>query len=337
MRVVAISCFLLLSAVCMPAIAQTAPLEENQKAVLVFDIRMDSIRGSKLAQELKLADKFSAMQSQSGDEGLDPASLDRIFGAMSAPEDMQSAMSIEMGEMPMNFFVKMYFNDEAAVNKLFAKIENENGGTVDHDGQTFYKTPEQAGAPAGILIHKVDTKTVEVGTETFLFQPNRNLLTDNLAAAAQGTPEAAVRLAMDFAGAKGLVAEMVAMGKQNAPDPTVGVYMDLIDNIKDISIVIDVSGGDLLTVKANGVNEEDAVELKEGLDSLLGMAKMGIQGALPMIREQDADGAAVAENFANSLSASNEGTVVSIKIPTPTGFNAWVGKQAEQLELLFGG
>ena len=331
MRVAAFSLFLLLSAVCAPVIAQTTPLEEMQKAVVVFDIRLDTIRGSALAQELKLTEKLSAMRAQSGHDGLDLTKIDRIFGAMSAPENMESAMALQANQiedLPVDFFVRMYLNEEAAADVLFAKIENENGGTVVHDGRTFYKMPEMVGAPTGLLIHKVDAKTIDFGTETYLFQPDRNVLTANLAAAAQGKPDAAVRMAIDFSGAKELMAELMAAAKQNAPNPMFEGFIDLIDNIKDLAIILDVSGGDLVSVKATGVNQADAIELKEGLDGLLFLGKTSIQGMLPMIREQDPDGAAVMEKIAESLNATNENETVKIAIPTPEGFSAWVVQQA---------
>ena len=154
------------------------------------------------------------------------------------------------------------------------------------------------------------------------------VLTANLAAAAQGKPDAAVRMAIDFSGAKELMAELMAAAKQNAPNPMFEGFIDLIDNIKDLAIILDVSGGDLVSVKATGVNQADAIELKEGLDGLLFLGKTSIQGMLPMIREQDPDGAAVMEKIAESLNATNENETVKIAIPTPEGFSAWVVQQA---------
>ena len=143
MRVVAFSLFLLLSAVCAPALAQTGTLEEKQKAVVVFDIRMDSIRNSELAKKLKLTEKLTEMHAQSGDDGPSPASMDRIFGAMSAPENMQEAMGIQMGQMPFDFFVKVSFNDEASVTDLVAKAEEEEFETVENGGKTFFKMDDR--------------------------------------------------------------------------------------------------------------------------------------------------------------------------------------------------
>ena len=74
MRVVAFSLFLLLSVVCAPAMSQTATLEEKQKAVVVFDIRMDTIRNSDLAKKLKLTEKLSKTK------GLSSAVIASTFG-----------------------------------------------------------------------------------------------------------------------------------------------------------------------------------------------------------------------------------------------------------------
>ena len=335
MRVVAFSLFLLLSAVCAPAMAQSTALEENQKAVIVLDVRLDSIRNSDLAKQMNLAEKLSTLQGES-DQGIDPATLDRIQVALSAPENMESAMTLQFGQLPMEFFAKMVFNDEAAVEKFVNQIKEDSGGTVENDGKTYYKPPAEVNGPEGLLMHQVDAKTVEVGTEAYLFRTDRKVFTDNLTTAAESSPAGAVRLAIDLSGAEGLVSEMITMGKQQAPDPTVEIYMELIDNMKDIAISLDVSGGDLLSIKATGVDAAQAQELKEGLDSLLGMAKIGIQGMLPMIRQQDADGAAVVEKLADSLNATNEDIAVSIKIPMPEGFEDWVVKQVNQLPI-FGG
>jgi hypothetical protein len=339
MRIVALSLLLLLGAVCSPALAQTEPLEEGQKAVLAFDIRMGNIVDSELGKTLGLSDKLSGVQAQSGDEDApDPANLNRVFGAMSAPADMATAMTVQTGEMPFEFFVQMQFKDAESVNKLLAKAKEKNSGTVESNGKTYYKSDPESGTPAGLLMGKVDEKTVEMGTEAYLLQANRRPFTDNLASALAKAPkEDAVRIVVDLEGAKGLIAEAVAMGKQQAPDPMVGVYMDLIDNMKNLRLSMDLAGENLLTIQATGVNEDDAVELKEGLDSLLGMAKMGLKAQLPMIREQDEDGAALAEQFAKSLTAKNSGEEVSVIIPKPEGFDEWAASAVNQLGALMGG
>ena len=338
MRVVAFSLLLLSGAICSPVLAQTAPLEEGQKAVLAFDIRMDSICDCELGKSLGLSEKLSAVQAQSGGDKPDPSSLDRLFGAISAPADMGTARKVQMGEIPFEFFVQLKFNNAASVQKMLAKAEEKNSGTIESNGRTYYKSDPEAETPAGLLMGKVDETTIEMGTEAYILLDDRKPFTDNLKSALAKAPkDDAIRIVMDLEGAKGLIAEAVAMGKENSPNPMVGAYMDLIDNMKSLRLSIDLAGDNLLTVQATGVNEADAVELKEGLDSLLGMAKMGIQSQLPMIKEQDADGAAVAEQFSKSLVAKNSGAEVSVIVPKPTGFDEWAAKAVNQFGPLMGG
>ncbi len=336
MRVVALSLFLLLSAVCAPALAQTAPLEEKQKAVMAFNIRVDQIRDSKLGKELNLGPMLDQMQAQSGDDGPSPSSIDQVFGAMSAPETLDAAMQMQSGKMTLDFFVQMTMNDPASVTKLMAKAEEENAGTAEHDGSTFYMLPANGG-PEGVMVRKVNDKTVEMGTKGFLFRPDRKPFTDNLQAALKNAPKGDIRIVMDLNGAKGLLAQAVEMGKGNPPHPMVPTYLELVDNMKDMAISINLTGGDLLSLKATGVNEADATELKEGLDSLLGIAKFSIKGMLPTIRAQDPDGAVVVEKLTGSLNAKSEGTIVSINIPTPEGFDSWVVKQVGVMQQMMGG
>lgn len=338
MRVVLLSLFLVMGALCSLVQAQSASLDEKQKAVLVFDVRLSKMHQGELGKTLALDEKLSDWHAQNGDDGPDPSKLERVFGAMSAPEDMASAMTLQMGEMPMEFFVQLKFVDEKTTSDMLAKFEEESGGKVEKNGKTYFKPPAEGGAPEGMLAHQVDAKTIEFGTEAYIFHENRKPFTDNLTAAWGKAPKNdAVRIVMDLEGAKGLIAEAVAMGKQQTPDPMMGAYMDLVDNMKNLRISLDLESKNLLTIQATGVNESDASELKDGLDSLMGMAKMGIQSQLPTLKEQDADGAVIAEELAKSLMPSNDGAEVSIVIPKPEGFDAWVKKAAEQYGAMLGG
>jgi hypothetical protein len=336
MRVLAFTLFLMLSVVCAPALGQSE-LQENQKAVFVFDIRMDMIRDCELGKSLKLEEKMNDMHAQSGEDGPNPAKLVRIFGALSAPEDMASAMTIQMGEMPFEFFVRMKFNDAESAKKLMAEAENDNSGTVEKDGKTFYKAPQKSGMPDSVLMHAIDETTIELGTEAYVFMNNMAPFTDNLKAAWGKAPNEAIRMAMDLEGAKGLISEAVAMGKQQGGNPMVGVYLDLLDNMKDLRISLDFAGKNLLTLNATGVNEEDAEELKSGLDSLLGLAKEGGKAALPQLRQMDPGAADVVGEILNSLNAKGSGTDVTVAIPKPDGFDKAIESAMAQLAPFLGG
>lgn len=336
MRVLAFTLFLMLSAVCAPAWGQSE-LQENQKAVVVFDIRMDMIRDCALGKTLKLEEKLNDMHAQQGENGPNPAKIERVFGAMSAPENIASAMSIQMGQLPMEFFVRMKFADAETAKLVLDEAVNDNGGTVEKDGKTFYKAPPASGMPEGVMMHAVDETTIEIGTEAYVYLNSRRPFTENLSQAWEKSPNEAIRIAMDLEGAKGLIAEAVAMGKEQAGNPMVGEYLGLIDNMKDLRISLDFAGKNLLTLNATGVSEDEAEELKSGLDSLLGTAKFAGQAGLAQMREMDPGGADVAAKILDSLNAKSSGTEVSVAIPKPEGFDKAIENAVNQLAGLLGG
>jgi hypothetical protein len=320
--------FLLSSAIVSPLLGQTAPLEQNQKAVLVFDLQMDRFLDSELATSLGLADQIAGMAAQQGDDGPDPTTIKRVSGALSAPESMASAQDLAMGGMPMQFFVKVQFIDSASASDAFGKIVAKEPPSFERDGKTYYRQPGDDGSKQTVM-HQRDETTLEFGTETYVFHPTQQVFTDGLVDAWKMAPEGqAIRLALDVEGLGGLLGEAVELGKQGG-NPLVGGYLDLVDNMKNLRLAIDVSGDNLFSLQATGVDSENAEELRSGLDSLLGMAKMGGMAQIGQMKEQDPDTAAVAEELLKSLKATAEGSEVSVVIPKPAGFDEAVKNAAQ--------
>ncbi|MDA7918732.1 hypothetical protein N9X53_03750 [Mariniblastus sp.] len=333
MRVFASSFFLLLTMACSSLLAQTGTLDEKDKAVVVFDLRLDDMRNSVLGKKLGMEAQLAGVASE--DEP-GPNEIDRVFGAMSLPQSMQEAMMAQFGEVKFDFFVKVYFNTEAAVDKVLAEIDSDSAETVENDGKTFYEMPADGPVPAGLVyMQVVDSKTVELGTKKYLFHPNRKLLTDNLMAAAKDSPEVPIRMAMDFAGAKGLVTELVEMGKQQAGgNGPAGMFIDLLNNVQDLSIMVGMDEKDLLTIKATGMDDEKAKELRGGVDAMLGLAKMSMQQVMPMVEGTDPDAAKMLGVISKALKAKGSGREVLVKIPAPKGLGDFLSKQMENLPML---
>jgi hypothetical protein len=321
--------FLLSSAIVAPLLGQTDPLNEKQKAVLVFDIRLNRVLDSELAKSMGLADQLAGMAAQQGNDGPDPTTLKRVWGALSAPESMESAQGLAMGEMPMQFFVKVEFNDSAAATDAFEKIMAKEPPSFEKDGKTYYRQPGDDGAKETVM-HQLDATTIEFGTETYVFHPNQQVFTDGLITAWKMAPDdQAIRLALDVEGAKGLLGEAVELGKQGG-NPMVAGYLDLVDNMKNLRLAIDISGDNLVSLQATGVDPENAEELRSGLDSLLGIAKLGGMAQVEQMKEQDPDAAAVAGALLKSLKATAEGNEVSVVIAKPAGFDEAVKNTAQK-------
>ena len=332
MRTVAFSLFLLLAAVCAPVIGQTAPLEEKQKAVLAFEVRVDLVKDGELGKALDLGKMMSSLPNM---DGMDMSKLKKVIGAMSAPENMDAAQGIAAGGPTPEFFVQVHLEENEVCEMAKKKVEEDNGGTVKHDGKTFYKSPEGDGPP--MLVHFPKSGLMEAGTEAYLFQDNRKVMTDGLMKAwTASSSEESIRIVADLDAAKGFIGEAVAMAKESA-DPTTGEFLNLVDNMKDLSITLDVANSkNLLNLTATGVNSEEAEELHSGLDGILGMAKFGGNMQVQAMKEQDPEGAAVMGSILESLNAKLDGEQVKLVVPKPDGFNAFLKKSIEQAMTMMG-
>ncbi len=321
---------LLFSAITAPLMGQTAPLEEKQKAVVVFDLRLDLLMGSELAKSLKLPEQFAKMAAQQGGNGPDPSTIAGLFGAMSAPENMEAAQSFNGGELPVEFFVKIKFKDAAAATAAMEKLLESDPTAFDRNGKTYYR-PKEDGAPENAVVHQFDETTLEFGTDAFVFHPNQKVLTDALTAAWSKMPQnEVVRVAIDMAGASGLLAEAVEAGKESAPPPVAG-FLELVDNMKNLRLSVDVSGANLITLRTAGVDSEQAAELQSGLDALLGMAKIGAGEPVKQLKQQDPVLSGMLETVLTSLEAKVDGDEVSVVIPKPAGFDDAVKNFAEKM------
>jgi len=335
MRIAILSLLLTLGAMIAPCVAQSMP--EEQKAVLVFDVRMDMLTSSPLGKQMKFAEMMTGAQEKSGQGGADPAKLRRIFGAVSAPKSMSDfELSDPSKEVPFEFFMRAEYQDSESASVAF-KDAIKNAEKVEKNGQTFYKGTDGRDMPPGALLHQVQETTLEMGTETYLLHPNRKLFTDNLQTAWNKAPDEAIRMAMDVKGAQSLIAELIEEGKKTAPDPTFEAYYDLIDNVSHMGISLDLTGANLLSIRATALDAAQGQELKDGLDSLLFIAQSGGKQALPMIGEMAPKAKPVVESILDSLVAKNNAEEVTIVIPKPNGFESAVAEAAQIIPAMFFG
>ena len=345
MRVIALILFLV-GLWGAPAAAQT--IEEKQKAVLVFDIRMDMLYTSELGKQMKFAENMTKQNAQAAQmtgqkPGPDADKMERIFGAMSAPKNMEEIKALQGGgPLPFEFFARAQYKDATSAKLALESALDGTEEKIEKDGRTLYKMTAGNGIPEGMLAHMFNDKTIEIGTEAYIYHKNREVFSDNLKASWAKAPNEAVRLAMDLAGAQELVAELIKEGKANSPDPTIEPFLDLVDNIKDMGVSVDLTQTNLLTLRANGIDTENAEELKSGMDSLLFLAKNGGKQGLMMLKGAGPNGegdeiAGVMGKILDSLNAKMSGTDVTVTIPRPKGFESAFEKATQLIPMMIMG
>lgn len=284
-------------------------LADSDRATVLFDLRLGKMRDGDFMASM--ADKMAEVEEMIPAGEFDIKSLDRIFGAMTLPDDMAGFEAMQQGPEGIEFFVTLKFNSTDAADDLMTTIEGDSE-EVEIGGATFFKPPEVE----NMLAHRVDETTIEIGSPMYLQQSTRRLFTAGLAEAFKNTPDYGIRICADLAGESGLVQEIMEQAKaESGGDAMAGTMIDMIDNAANLRISMDFDSENLLSIHAKGVSEDDAEELRGGLDGILGMAKFGGMNAVNEIPDPELK--EVAGGILNSLAAKREGDEVMIDIPRP--------------------
>ncbi len=307
---------------------------DQQQSAIMFDINFEKLKSSKLATTLGIEDKLASV-AQSDETKPDAGKLLRVVGAMSAPKNIADAQAVSAGQMPMDFYARMQFEDADGADKMIAKAETESSGKFEKNGKTFYRPKDDGKTPDNMLMHRVDETTIEISTEGYAFLPNRDVLSQGLQDAWALTGDDSIRLAIDVEAASDVISEAVEIGKAQAKgspqEAQVTAYLGLIDNMKNLRLGIDFSNDNLLTIQATGVDEKQAKELQGGLDSILGIGKMMGGMQLQGLQQQDPETGAVLAQVLDALKANREGAEVNVTIPHPEGLEALAAKFAPML------
>lgn len=307
---------------------------DEQSSAVMFDINFEKLKNSKLASTLGIEAQLAKV-AQKDDSKPDPGKLLRVVGAMSAPTSVAEAQSMSAGQMPVDFYARMQFEDTAGADKMIAKAETDSGGKIERDGKTFYRPKADGKNPENLLMHRVDETTIEIATESYAFLPNRDVLSQGLQDAWAKTGDDSIRLAIDVEAASEVITEAVEMGqasvKGTPQEAQMTAYLGLIDNMKNLRLAIDFSNENLLTIQATGVDEKQAKELQGGLDAILGLGKMMGGMQLQGLQQQDPQAGAVVAQVLDALKANREGDEVSVTIPHPEGLEALAEKFAPML------
>lgn len=307
--------------------AQDFPvLKEKQKSVILFDVRVDRMiedakkyDGSRSLENLPMAGFF---------RGFKFTDLKRVFGSVGFPEDLETVMAMIGGppkKLPLDFFVRIQFDDAYHVEKFEANIASESK-QIEVGGKDFY-VPRYG--PVLAMAHRIDETTFEFGTSDYCLQAKRNFFTDQLKAAYRTAPDEPLRIVIDLKTRAGLIKDAVDFGKQQVDNPVVGAYLDLTNNAKSLVLTQSMSSENLATLIVEGVNEADAEELRGGLESLLGIAKLGAPTGLAQMKREfkvSDKSIEVAKTMVDDLEATIQGPVVSMFLKKPEGFEEAVSE-----------
>ena len=291
------------------SIAQS-DLADEDRATAMFDLQMSKMMKGDFADAM--GEEFADMLPETPEGEVSPEDVSRVSGIMTIPNSIQDFQKMETQPLVgMDYLFKIEFADSEAAEKAIGKMKEE-GGSVEIGGQTYFTNNEVE----GMLGRLVNDTLIEVGTEKYLTQSSRDLLSANLKAAFNKTADVGFRLVIDLESESDLVAEAMAEAtKESGGDPMAAGMIQLMDNMADLRLTFDLDADTMLSLAMTGKSEEDAIELQGGLDGMLGMAKMFGAGAADEI--PDPELAKAAKGIIMGLQATREGNDVSINIARP--------------------
>ena len=285
-------------------------LADEDRATAMFDIQFNKMRDGDFAEEM--GDEFDDLFSSMPKDGMKPEQVNRISGMMTIPNSLDEFQQMESSPMAgMDYLFKMEFVDSEATETMLAKMKEE-GESVEIDGKTYITNSEIE----GMLGQKVNDTTIEMGTQKYLSQTTRDLLSANLKTAFSKTEDVGFRFVIDLASESDLIAEAMAMATtQSGGDPMAAGMIQLMDNMADLRLTFDLDAPKMLSLAMTGKDEEQAIELQGGLDGILGMAKMFGGQATQDI--PDPELAKAAKGIVMGLKATRDGNNVAIDIARP--------------------
>lgn len=325
---------LLLSA----ASAQTAPLEKQQRAVVLFDIQMERLADSEMARVLNLREQIAGATG-----AVDPTKLVRIFGMASAPESIDDFQDLQQGSgpaeysiVPFEFFMRLEFKDSAAADEAMKEIVGTSGESFQRNGRTYYRPDDDE--TADMVASQLDGKTIEFGTDNYAFLPDqKQAYTPGLEAAWARVSDGkdAIRIVVDLEGARDLIDQALDMAGESG-DPMVEGFLEVIPGINDLVLSMDLSGGDLLGLSMGCKDSGSAQQLNDALAGIFGLAKMFGGQAIGELRQQDAQLADVAQSLLRALTPQTSQNLVEVKIPKPEGMENAIKNAMQSFGMGFG-
>lgn len=307
--------------------SQSASLSDDERATFMFDFNMKRLMSHDLLKNFDLG-QMMEMQGVPQPEDFDLTKIDRIFGGMQFPENMED-MNPQPGEdLKANFFMRFEFSDSGAADEMIESFASKTSKVIEAGSKKYY-APDGDDDPQNLRLHRVNSSTVEMGTERYVMHKDRNVISSGLAANWKKLPKnAALRLSIDVEGNRAAIDQMVEQAKTQAPPP-VAPMLALVSDLASFSLGLDFETDTLLMLRASGKDSSSTENLFNGINGMLGMGKMaGKQGLSQAPMPENVK--EVFGKIIDSLNAKTEGNTVMVDIKKPEGFDEAIASMMGQ-------
>ncbi len=322
----------LLLTVCSLSLVAQQELPRSAQAVVAVQIQFDQLKKSLPLESNTIGEAFDDLFREIGMDGENPltalmAQATRLTVVASAPKSMDQLMEMGPGDpIPMNFLIRVHFDDAQALQELVNEIERDS--RVEHAfGKTIY-SPDDDFAPMNLCAAQSGDTCLEFGTRQFVAREEyipKDLFTSQLLALWDRQPEHAIRIAVDGAGAREFLEEVSQQMMAEAPFEA-RPFVDLLTKLASLSVALDFASPEILVIRAEGHNDSDGEALQTGIDSLVGMAKFVVMASERDMRRDVPDLFELMTEVVNSMTTQRSGPVVTLNVPRPNQWEQRLGK-----------
>ncbi len=301
-------------------------IKDSERAPIIFDVDIQKLRKDPFFKSVPIEKMLQDEGMIPPEEMFDAKSVIRIYGAFQFPKSMEDVMGMgPNSDLPFNFFVRVGFADGKSLNKIYEEV-SRNAGKVEKNGKTYLTAPEGEG-PSNFFIHKVDEKTLEFGTDKYVFNKDRKVLTKSVEKLWKKIDSnTAVRVAYDVEASRKFLTEAMDMIMEESPmgEGEIAMFKEVVSFVKDVrvaSLGMDLASKKMLELISESKDAKGATAVKETLDGLLYIARTGGKAGIKQMPIKDKAAVGAMTDIVNQLKAKQKDNVVSITINRPENFD----------------
>ena len=305
------------------------PLTDREKAVVCYELHVDSLLESELVAALG-QNAVDLMMSNFTLETIDAKDLTRVFGLIAAPESLDAAIKNiedENRAPSFDFVIRYELKTVEATSAMIEWLELDTENPVEWGGRSYYPNKNKP-ETAGVFGAMENDTTIIYGTRAFISEKFPSLFCEELQDVwAQQPKDSPLRVSIAGQTRADFIEQ--AVGRALEIGPEFASTIQLVNNVENLNLTLSPNAKEMFEVRIKGKDDAKAVELRDGLNGLLGIAKLSTGGMFQELKEYPALSKTM-RAMLQDLRAVGEGTAVDIIVRKPESFAAALGELKEK-------
>lgn len=240
------------------------------QANMAIEVDVQKLLDSKFAKSIDLRDSLE--RQMPGD--VQAFLKSKTIRAVMAVPNSLDAIQNSGGSNPVDFYAELTFDESEAFEALKDKIVNDSD--KEEKGGVTYYTPKNGDTQMYAVF---GDKKVTLATQSYsLGEANFGKVTPAAKAAWEKAPKTPLRMVMDMDSIRQLLDEATEEAEANLP-PMAAPFLRIPSYISQLQLTADLDQSEMMTMKFESGDEENAKQLQESLRALVGAGKAALMQA----------------------------------------------------------